>query len=81
MPPSHPPPGPSRGPTPSDKRNQISYHSLLHWVLLAVAAVVLLEVILAILGIGGLFAWLITVLYHCFKSDAPPGVEATASEP
>jgi hypothetical protein len=43
--------------------------------------VVLLEVILAILGIGGLFAWLITVLYHCFKSDAPPGVEATASEP
>ncbi|MBS3735041.1 MAG: hypothetical protein KGY99_08965 [Phycisphaerae bacterium] len=45
-----------------------------HWVLIIIGGVILIEIILALIGIGGLLMWLWTGVYHAFKSDPLPGV-------
>ncbi len=47
--------------------------SPLHWVLIILAGLILLDVVLAVLGVGGFFTWLATAVYHLFKPEEPPG--------
>jgi hypothetical protein len=47
--------------------------SALHWILIVLAGLIVLEVVLTVLGIGGVLTYIVAALYHMFKPEEPPG--------
>ena len=45
----------------------------LTWIIVIVAGLVLLEVVLLLVGMGGVLTYICTTIYHMFKLEAPPG--------
>jgi fatty acid desaturase len=43
------------------------------WVILIAAGLIVLELILLLVGMGGVLTWICTAIYHLFKLEEPPG--------